>query len=161
MADFDSDPAVESHSLRGPADRAALLIIRDIFATEEPLATPELDDYLNPTELEITLADGIGSADAARIDVVWTTRGDYKFHYTDAAGVNARWGRHPHGGEYDAGGLAHFHPPPGATSDSAAVEPSCIDHTVERLVARAVNKLWRAAYEASDTDLLNAAANPP
>lgn len=161
MTDFDADSPAESHSLRGPVDRAALLTIRDIFAAEEPLATPELDDYLNPTELEIALADGIESADAARIDVVWTTRGDYKFHYTDTAGVNARWGRHPHGGEYDTDGLAHYHPPPEATSDPAAVEPSCIEHTIARLVARAVSKLWRAAYQVGDTDRLNAGSNPP
>jgi hypothetical protein len=39
--------ADESHSLRGATDRPALIAIRDVFDTEEPLATPQLDDFLN------------------------------------------------------------------------------------------------------------------
>jgi hypothetical protein len=29
-----------------------------------------------------------------------TNRDDYKFHYTDTEGVNLRWGKHPHAGDY-------------------------------------------------------------
>lgn len=152
----------ESHSLRGPIDRPVLLTIRDIIEREEPFAAPSLDDYLNPTVLEVPLDDGLCSAESARIDVQWTTRADYKFHYTDADGVNFRWGRHPHGGDYiHVPGLEHYHPPPDATSDPNDVEESCIKQSVEALVTRAVLKLWRVAYHADSYDPLNAASNPP
>jgi hypothetical protein len=68
----------EAHSLRGAIDRPALLTVRGIIEREEPLATPELDEYLNPTVLEVTLDDGLCGADAARLDVQWTAHTDYK-----------------------------------------------------------------------------------
>lgn len=152
----------ESHSLRGPIDRAALLTIRDVVERTEPLAAPALDDYLNPTVLEIQLEDGLCSAETARLDVQWTIRGDYKFHYTDVADVNFRWGKHPHRGDYiHVPGLEHYHPPPDATSDPDNVEESCIKQSVEVLVTRAVLKLWRVAYHADSYDPLNTASNPP
>ena len=152
----------ELHSLRGSIDRPALLTIRDIIKREEPLAAPSLDDYLNPTVLEVPLDDGLCAAESARIDVQWTTRSDYKFHYTDADGVYFRWGSHPHGGDYiNVPGLEHYHPPPDATSDPADVEESCIKQSVEALVTRAVLKLWRVAYHADSYEPLNAATNPP
>jgi len=70
----------ESHTLRGAIDRKALLTIRDICNQEEPLATAKVDDYLSPHLLTIELADGLRDAESARIDVQWTTQGDYKFH---------------------------------------------------------------------------------
>ena len=69
----------ETHSLREASDRPALLTIRRIIEREEPLATPELDDYLNPTVLEVTLDDGLCGAETARLDIQWTTHADYKF----------------------------------------------------------------------------------
>ena len=158
----ERDETDESHSLRGPIDRPALLRIRDIIEREEPLATPSLDDYLNPTVLEVSLDDGLCSAEAARIDVQWTTQADYKFHYTDSDGVNVRWGKHPHDSDYiHVPGLEHYHPPPDATSDPDDVEESCIKQSVETLVTRAVLKLWRVAYHADSYEPLNAASNPP
>lgn len=152
----------EAHSLRGPIDRPSLIQIHNIIDTEEPLATPSLDDYLNPTLLEVQLDDGLCNADSARIDVQWTIRGDYKYHYTDAAGVNVRWGKHPHGGDYiHVPGLEHYHPPPDATADPSDVEASCITQSVETLVTRAVLKLWRVAYHADSYAALNAGSNPP
>lgn len=152
----------ESHSLRGPIDRPALLTIRDIIEREEPLAAPSLDDYLNPTVLEVPLEDGLRRAKSARIDVQWTTRADYKFHYTDADGVNFRWGNHPHDGDYiHVPGREHYHPPPDATSDPDDIEECCIKQSVKVLVTRAVLKLWRVAYHADSYDPLNAASNPP
>lgn len=152
----------ESHSLRGPIDRPVLLAIRDVFTTEEPLATPELDDFLNPTTLEIALSEGLCGADASRGDVQWTTRDDYKFHYTDTDGVNLRWGKHPHDGDYThVPGLEHYHPPPDASSNPDDVEESCIKHSRETLVARAVLKLWRVAYHTDSFAPLNAGRNPP
>ncbi|MFC7190369.1 hypothetical protein [Halocatena marina] len=152
----------ESHSLRGPIDRSALLTIRTIIEREEPLAAPSLDDYLNPTVLEVLLDDGLCRAESARIDVQWTTQADYKFHYTDVDDVNFRWGKHPHDGDYiHVHEFEHYHPPPDATADSDDVEQSCIEQSVEALVTRAVLKLWRVAYHAGSYDPLNAASNPP
>jgi len=82
----------------------------------EPLATARLDDYLNPSVLEVTLDDGLCDANGGRIDVQWTTQDEYKFHYTDTADVNLRWGSHPHGGHYThASAAEHGHPPPNAS----------------------------------------------
>lgn len=92
--------ADEGHSLRGPIDRPALLAIRDVFNSDEPLATAELDDYLDPETLEVTFDEGLCGAESARIDVQWTTQNDYKFHCTDSRGVNLRWSKHPHDGDY-------------------------------------------------------------
>ena len=64
----------ESHSLRGATDRPALIASRDVFDTEEPLATPQLDDFLNPTALAVSFDDGLCRAETARLDVQWTTR---------------------------------------------------------------------------------------
>jgi hypothetical protein len=159
-----SNPSVteESHSLRGPIDRPVLITIRDIIDELEPLATPALDDYLNPSVLEVTLEDGLRDAEHGRIDVQWATRGDYKFHYTDSEGVNLRWGKHPHDGDYiHVSGLEHYHPPPDASSDPNEVEDSCIRQSPEALVTRAVLKLWRVAYHGQSYGLLNAGRNPP
>lgn len=152
----------ESHSLRGPVDRPALIAIRDLFNQNEPLATAALDDFLNPRTLEVEYNDGLLSADQSRIDIQWTTRNDYKYHYTDAAGVDLPWGRHPHGGDYvQVPGLEHYHPLPDASSDPLEVEESCITQRPETLVTRAVIKLWRAAYHADSLAPLNSGSNPP
>lgn len=155
-------PQEEEHTLRGAIDRPALLSIRDIIEKMEPLATARLDHYLNPSVLEVSLDDGLCNADEARIDVQWTTQNDYKFHYTDTADVNLRWGNHPHGADYvNVSGTEHYHPPPDASSDPADVEDSCITHSSEELVTRAVLKLWRVAYHKDSYTLLNAGSNPP
>jgi hypothetical protein len=152
----------EAHTLRGAIDRPALTTVRDVFEEMEPLATPALDDFLNPSTLEVALDDGLGDADTARLDVQWTTRDDYKFHYTDPTGADLRWGKHPHGGDYHrVAGIEHYHPPPDASSDPDVVEDSCIEPRPEVLVTRAVIKLWRAAYHAKSYEPLNAGQNPP
>src|SRR6056297_2157231 len=135
----DSSDRAETHTLRGATDRPALLTIRGIIEEMEPLATPKLDDYLNPSALEVSLDDGLCDADEAKIEIQWTTRDDYKFHYTDTDGVNFRWGKHTHGGDYvHVPGLEHYHPPPDASSDPDDVQRSCITQTPEALVTRAV-----------------------
>lgn len=152
----------ESHALRGPIDRSALLAIRDEFDTREPLATPSLDDFVNPTLLEVEFDDGLLDASDARIDVAWTTRSDYKFHYTDAEGLDLRWGNHRHGGTYvHASGTEHFHPPPDAASVPEAVADSCIEQSPPKLVTWAVLELWRNAYDDDSLEALNSATNPP
>lgn len=158
----DPTTADEGHSLRGPIDRPALLSIREVFKAEEPLATAEMDDYLSPKTLEVTFTDGLCEAETARIDIKWTTQDDYKFHYTDSHDVNLRWGKHQHNGDYiNVRGLEHYHPPPNASSDSSDIEESCIKQSPEKLVTRAVLKLWRVAYHAESVSLLNAGSNPP
>nr|WP_268105535.1 hypothetical protein [Natronomonas gomsonensis] len=57
----------EDHTLRGATDRPALLTIRDIIEEMEPLASAQLDDYLNPSVLEVILGDGLCEAEGARI----------------------------------------------------------------------------------------------
>lgn len=152
----------EPHSLRGPIDRAVLLTTRDVIAEHEPLATAAVDDFLDPRVLEVRFEDGLGDAETARLDVQWTTRDDYAFHYTDSEDVDLRWGKHPHDGDYvDASGLEHYHPPPDASSDPTEVEDSCIRQSRPPLVARAILKLWRAAYHSGSLTPLNAGSNPP
>lgn len=154
--------SAERHSLRGAIDRPALLAIRDIFENEEPLAAATVDDFINPTTLEVRFDDGLCDADSCRLDVQWTVHDDYTFHYTDTLNVNLRWGRHPHGGDYrNVTGLAHYHPPPDASSDPTEVEDSCIEQSRDILVARAVLKLWRTAYRAGSLTPLNTGKNPP
>ena len=158
----DSSDHAEIHTLRGPIDRPALLTIRRIIEEMEPLATPEFDDYIHPSVLEVSLDDGLCGADEARIEIQWTTEKDYKIHYTDTDGVNLRWEKHPHGGAYvQVPGLEHYHPQPGASSDPDEVEASCITQSPEALVTRAVFKLWRVAYHTESFEPLNAGRNPP
>lgn len=152
----------ETHALRGPIDRPALITIRDLLNDAEPLATAALDDFLDPRVLGVALDDGLRDATSGRFDVQWTTVGDYAFHYTDPRGIDCRWDRHPHDGDYvDAPGPEHFHPPPDASSDPGDVEASCIAQSPAPLVARAVLKLWRTAYHADSLAPLNAGRNPP
>lgn len=150
----------ESHSLRGPTDRAALLDFSIVFERLEPLATGELDDFLDPSELRLHLDDAIGDADGARFDVVWTTVGDYNVHYADSVGRNMRWDVHPHSYPQPPGD-GHFHPPPEASSDPGDVVDSCISVSEIELVARAVHVLWRQAYDHSSFEGINDASNPP
>jgi hypothetical protein len=63
-----------------PLDRPALITIRDLFNQNEPLAAAALDDFLNPSTLEVQYDDGLLSAEQSRIDIQWTTRNDYKYH---------------------------------------------------------------------------------
>lgn len=152
----------EPHSLRGAIDRPTLLTIRDVINDEEPLATAELDDYLDPTAVEVAYEVGLCRAESCQIDIQLMTQGDYKVHYTDSNGVDLRWGKHPHGGDYPhVYGLEHYHPPPNAPSDPAEVKDSCIEQSPAVLVTRAVLKLWRVAYHTKSLDRLNSAANPP
>lgn len=59
--------------------------------------------------------------------------------YTDSQDVDCRWDRHPPGGDYvNVSGLAHFHPPPDASTDPSEIEASCIEQSPAALVLRAV-----------------------
>jgi hypothetical protein len=152
----------EGHVLRGPIDRAALITVRDLINEEEPLASATLDEFLNPTTLEVAFEDGLCEAETARIDIQWTIQNDYKYHYTDSTGVDLRWGRHPHDGDYsNVSGLAHYHPPPDGSSKPAEVEGSRITQSTEVLVTRAILTLWRVAYHEESLRALDTGHNPP
>jgi hypothetical protein len=69
----------------GPIYLPALQRIRDLWLELEPLVeATSYDDVVSPTELQISLTDGLGDADAARIDIQWSELGMYSFH-TEAA----------------------------------------------------------------------------
>lgn len=156
----DSTPSDESHALRGPTDRGALLDFLRTFERMEPFASGSLDDFLDPSVLRIELNDGVGPAEHARFDVDWTTLDDYSIHYTDNSSQNCRWDNHPN--DYPkAPDYPHFHPPPDASSERDDVEDSCIEVTEIELVARAIHKLWRQAYERGTLEGINDASNPP
>ncbi|SDQ20390.1 hypothetical protein [Natronobacterium texcoconense] len=149
-------PPKERSSDLGTPDVSVMRRIRDLFAGEEPLVeTAQFDSVLDPQEVRICFADGIGAADWCRLDVTWYTSGAYRFHYVDETGVNWRFDNHPN----PHSPLRHFHEPPDAEPDTAV--SSCIEVEESRLVARAVLKLWRRAYEHDDFEHLNVADNPP
>jgi hypothetical protein len=134
----------------------ALRRIRDLWIQLEPLVSDTgYDDSIDPTELHLELADGLGPAETARIDVRWSELDHYSFHYVDDRGVNWWFDRHPN----THSPPKHFHPLPDAPTDGA--EPSCIRIEGVSLVTRAVHALWRAAYEHDDLGRLNGLSNPP
>ena len=140
----------------GPIYLPALQRIRDCWLELEPLVdATSYDDVVAPTELHVSLGDGLGDAESARLDVQWSELGMYSFHYVDSEDCNWRFDRHPNTHSPEI----HFHPPPNATTTAA--EPSCIDVTEVSLVTCAVHAMWRAAYEDDDVDQLNSASNPP
>lgn len=134
----------------------ALQRIRTLWLDLEPLVTgTSYDNPLDPTELRVELSDGLGDADAARVDIQWSILDNYSFHYVDRAEVNWRFDRHPNTHSPDR----HFHPPP--TAETADAEPSCIEVGEVSTVTRAVHKLWRTAYGSGDLTRLNSVSNPP
>lgn len=148
MADDDDG----SHRLRGPIDGDVLFTIRDEFIRQAPLATAAVDDIVSPSVLMVELTAGLQSESTGRFDIQWTVEGDYKFHYTEED-LDFRWGHHPHGGDYDVHGDAHFHPPPNASSHPNDVEPSCFTVHRPTLVTRGVVKNWQAAYHSGLNEL--------
>lgn len=142
----------------GAPDVRALKQIREVFLKIDGLvdhASTGLNDLIDPQELHVHLDDGIGSADWARFDVRWYRSGCYSFHHVDSQAVNFRWDRHPK----DEAPKRHFHPAPNAPSNDA--ERSCIEKEEPKVVARAVHKLWRRAYDEESLKDLNEAENPP
>lgn len=149
-----------SHSMREPIDAPVLFDFRAEFERLEPLATGELDDPVDPTELRVALADGICSAGSARLDVRWTTVDDYNVHYTDPEGRDLRWDVHPHDFPHPTDDR-HFHPPPHASVAPGDVEASCIEVPEVVLVARTVHALWRLAYDEGELAGINTVEDPP
>lgn len=140
----------------GPIYLPALQRIRTLWLALEPLVeTTYYDDIVSPTELHVALTDGLGTADAAQLDIQWSELNRYSFHYVDSNDVNWRFDRHPN----THSPVRHFHPPPDAST--AAAEPSCIEETEVSLVTRAVHAMWRAAFDNDDVSRLNSLSNPP
>ena len=140
----------------GPIDAGALREIQNLFTEQEPLVeAAALDDPLNPQMLSADLADGVGEAATARIDVRWSLTGNYAAHYTDDQEQNFRFDCHL---KPDAP-RRHFHPPPDAPS--RPVEPSCITVSEVDLVTRAILQRWRYAYTHGTFEGINDAENPP
>jgi len=138
----------------GQLDELALDEIRTVFETQEPLVTEVgFPSLIDPQELQVQFRTGIGDTDDARLGVRWFRTGYYAFHYTDSS-RDFRWDSHPKAGAPDR----HFHPPPDAASGDP--EPSCITIEEPELVARAVHKLWRRAFDTSSPATLNTADNP-
>ena len=140
-----ADPSDVAHRLLGAIDGDVLFTIRDEFARRAPLATATVDDIVSPSMVMVELSAGLQGNSTGRFDIQWTTENDYKFHYRDED-LDFRWGHHPHGGDYDVKGYAHFHPPPDASNLPTDVEPSCITVHRPTVVTRAVLTNWHAAY---------------
>lgn len=139
----------------GPIYLPALQRIRTLWIKLEPLVkSASFDDIVSPTELHVTLTDGLGTAETARFDIRWSEREMYSFHYIDSNDINWRFDRHPNPHSPNA----HFHPPPDASTDDAV--SSCIGVTEVSLVTRAVHAMWREAYR-HYLDRLNSFSNPP
>ena len=65
----------------GPIYLPALQRIRDLWLELEPLVdATSYDDVVAPTELQIRLSDGLGDADAARLDIQWSELGVYSVY---------------------------------------------------------------------------------
>jgi len=98
----------------GPIYLPALQRIRDLWIELEPLVDEtSYDDVVAPTELRITLSDGLGDATSARFDIQWSELGMYSFHYVDSDDVNWRFDRHP---DTSPGSTSIRHPGPTATA---------------------------------------------
>lgn len=142
----------------GPLDVEAMEQIRNEFLSLDGLVEASetgFDSLLDPTTLTVAVSDGIGDAERCRFDIRWYRSGYYNVHHVDDRDVNYRFDFHPKPDAPDR----HFHPPPDAPSDD--VEPSCIEVDEPVLVARAIHRLWRRAYESGSLDALNVADNPP
>lgn len=142
--DLDGDP--------GPLDVVAMDEIRSAFTGLDALVDAAgFENPADPSVVRVHFADGIGEADECRFDVRWYRNGYYNVHHTDSTGRNFRWDYHPKVGAPDK----HFHPPPDAPSEDP--EPSCLAAERPPVVARAVHKLWRCAYDTGRTTVLNSA----
>lgn len=140
----------------GSLDVSALGEIRTVFERQELLVTEAgFHNLIDPRELTVSFADGIGAADEARVDIRWFRSGYYTFHHTDTDGQGFRWDYHPKADAPEK----HFHPPP--NPDASDPVQSCITVEGPELVARAVHKLWRRAFDTGNLAHLTTAENPP
>lgn len=152
----DGIPARELTGDIGAPDVGVMRTIRELFRRDEPLVeSAAFDSSLAPRALRVEFADGIGAASRCRMDVTRYTSGAYRFHCVDDTDVDLRFDRHPN--DHSPG--RHFHEPP--TADSGSAVQSCIEVEELCLVARAVSKLRRRAYDRGSLSELNVVRNPP
>ncbi|WP_142980463.1 hypothetical protein [Halonotius terrestris] len=138
----------------GAPDPDIMARVRTVAEDYEPLVTSsEFDNPLNPEAVHLHLDDGI-ERKSGRFDVTWTTKGYYRYHYTEGDDFNYRYDCHPRVELPDP----HFHEPPQAAHDDAV--PSCIEVRTVRLVTLAVLQLWRDTVETGDLRQLQQ-PNPP
>lgn len=144
-------------------ERATLKFCNIVYDMETFAEKPFFDDEIAPTHACIPLSQGFNSMSGG-FEVKWShqpTAGglsDYHIHYKEPFAlsnpvIQYRFDRH----ENPHSPLRHFHKPRDA-SDHA---PSCIKVDQLPLVARAVAKTWRKAYEEDDYNLVNDLQNPP
>lgn len=137
----------------GTLDVVAMDEIRAAFTGLDGLIdSVGFQDLVDPQMVQVHFSDGIGDATWCRLDVRWYRLGYYSIHHTDSTGRDFRWDYHPKTSAPER----HFHPPPDAASDDA--RRSCLTADQPPVVARAVHKLWRRAYDTGDTTRLNSAA---
>ena len=128
----------------GAPDPDLMARVRTVAGDYEPLVTStEFDNELNPEAIHLYLDDGIETG-SGRFDVTWTTKGYYRYHYTEGEDFNYRYDCHPRIELPNT----HFHEPPHAGHDDAV--PSCIEVQTVRLVTLAVLQLWRDTVETGD-----------
>jgi hypothetical protein len=136
----------------GTLDVVAMDEVRSTFTGLDGLnEAAGFRNLADPEAVYVYFSDGIGDATDCRFDIRWYRKGYYSVHHTDSTGRNFRWDYHPKVRTPDE----HFHPPPDAPSDDP--EPSCLTAEKPPVVARAVHKLWRRAYDTGSTTKLNAA----
>ncbi|APX98304.1 hypothetical protein BB347_16215 [Natronorubrum daqingense] len=146
MADDDIDGEL------GTLDVTAMDAIRSAMVNLDGLIDAAgFENPANPKVVRVYISDGIGDADSCRFDIRWYRKGYYSFHHSDSVERHFRWDFHPKLGAPDA----HFHPPPDAPSPNP--EPSCLGAGEPPVIARAVHKLWRRAYDTGETAVLNTA----
>jgi hypothetical protein len=134
----------------GTLDVAAMdEVRRTVTGLDGLIETAGFENPADPRLVRVVVDDGIGPATHCRFDIRWYRDGYYSFHHTDSAGCDFRWDYHPKSGHPSR----HFHPPPDAPSDRP--DPSCLTVDQPPVVARAVHKLWRRAYDHDDPSLLN------
>lgn len=134
----------------GTLDVAAMDEVRSAFTGLDGLIEGAgFQNLADPEMVHVYFSDGIGEATDCRFDIRWYRKGYYSVHHTDSIDRNFRWDYHPKVGAPDK----HFHPPPDAPSDDP--EPSCLTSEEPPVVARAIHKLWRRAYDTGNTTGLN------
>ena len=134
----------------GRLDVIAMDEVRSAFTGLDGLISAAgFENPVDPATVHVYFSDGIGEATECRFDIRWYQKGYYTFHHTDSIACNFRWDYHPK----VAAPNKHFHPPPNAPSTDP--EPSCLTGEQPPVVARAVHKLWRRAYDTGDLSRLN------
>jgi hypothetical protein len=132
----------------------ALQRIRDLWLELDPLVdVTSYDNVVTPTELQISLSNGPGDAESARLNIQWSEL--WMYSITSIATMST--------GDSTA---ARIHAFPRSTFIPHRMQPRRqpnrpVSPWPMSLVTREVHAMWRAAYENAGTDQLNSPSNPP